>query len=72
VERSICREFRDFLLPCDMVKFAKARPDAASSLGVLALGRRLVEETIPASDPDPAQAEEAVASSSPEEEEDAA
>jgi hypothetical protein len=31
-----------------MVKFAKDRPDAGGSREVLAMGRKLVEETIPA------------------------
>lgn len=43
--------FSDFLVPCDMVKFAKAKPDAAASLGTLALGRKLVEDSIPSDDP---------------------
>ena len=51
VEHSVRTGFVDFLQPCDMVKFAKARPDAQASLGVLALGRRLVEDTIPEADP---------------------
>lgn len=44
-------EFRDglrrFLEQCDLVKFAKARPGQADSRGVLALGRELVQQTIP-------------------------
>lgn len=43
--------FRSFLDCCDMVKFAKHRPGAPASLEVLALGRRLVEETIPEDGP---------------------
>jgi hypothetical protein len=40
-----------FLDTCDMVKFAKARPDGDASRAVLALGRSLVEDSIPASEP---------------------
>jgi hypothetical protein len=40
--------FRGFLNRCDMVKFAKVRPDAATSREVLQLGRSLVEEARPA------------------------
>jgi hypothetical protein len=46
--------FGDFLHRCDLVKFAKYRPESDDSLALLALGRRLVEDTIPVS----AQAEE--------------
>jgi len=46
VEAPIRERFRSFLDRCDMVKFAKQRPDAEASREVLALGRRLVEETI--------------------------
>jgi hypothetical protein len=42
---SVVDEFRRFLDRCDMVKFAKHRPDDDSSLEVLSVGRRLVEET---------------------------
>jgi hypothetical protein len=38
---------RRFLDPCDLVKFAKVRPDAAASRGVLADGRAFVQETAP-------------------------
>lgn len=44
--------FRSFLDRCDMVKFAKHRPDAGASRDVLSLGRTLVEETIPEDEPD--------------------
>jgi hypothetical protein len=47
VEGSIRDDFRGFLDRCDLVKFAKLRPDVEASRGILALGRRLVEETIP-------------------------
>lgn len=44
--------FRDglkrFLDQCDLVKFAKVRPDAPSSLALLRLGRELVESSTPA------------------------
>lgn len=39
---------RRFLDQCDLVKFAKVRPDASSSGAVLRLGRELVESSIPA------------------------
>jgi hypothetical protein len=39
--------FQDFLGRCDMVKFAKDRPDAETSKEVLVMGRTLVERTIP-------------------------
>lgn len=39
---------RRFLEQCDLVKFAKVRPDAERSREVLATGRRLVEQSIPA------------------------
>ena len=38
---------RVFLGECDMVKFAKVRPDDATSLGTLRRGRALVEDTVP-------------------------
>jgi hypothetical protein len=38
---------RRFLDRCDLVKFAKVRPDMDTSRGTLALGRELVESTIP-------------------------
>jgi hypothetical protein len=41
------QRFRSFLDRCDMVKFAKHRPDAEASRAVLATGRNLVEVTIP-------------------------
>jgi hypothetical protein len=40
-----------FLDQCDMVKFAKVRPTADASRAVLALGRELVEGTVPAPAP---------------------
>ena len=39
---------RRFLDQCDMVKFAKVRPELMVSRDVLTLGRQLVEDTIPA------------------------
>jgi hypothetical protein len=45
---SVVEGFRLFLGQCDMVKFAKDRPDAGASREVLTMGRELVEETIPA------------------------
>lgn len=49
--------FRSFSEPCDMVKFAKARPSAADSTAVLSLGRDLVLRSIPLA-PDPPEGEE--------------
>jgi hypothetical protein len=50
-EAGVDGEFRDglrrFLDQCDLVKFAKVRPGEAASREVLALGRYLVEQTIP-------------------------
>jgi len=46
VDSGVRDRFGSFLYPCDMVKFAKSRPDAAASQAVLAQGRELVEETI--------------------------
>ncbi|HZD03634.1 MAG TPA: hypothetical protein VE173_01915, partial [Longimicrobiales bacterium] len=43
---------RRFLEPCDLVKFAKVRPGAEASRKVLALGRHLVESSIPEPAPD--------------------
>jgi hypothetical protein len=48
VDASFREGLRSFLDQCDLVKFAKARPDAPSSAAVVQLGRRLVEDTIPA------------------------
>jgi hypothetical protein len=45
VESSVQEGFGAFLHPCDMVKFAKLRPDAEASLRLLAMGRQLVEST---------------------------
>jgi hypothetical protein len=49
-----------FLDRCDMVKFAKVRPDAETSRTTLAVGRTLVEGSIPAAveAPEPATVEE--------------
>jgi len=38
---------RDFLDACDLVKFAKVRPGAGSSRATLALGRRIILESVP-------------------------
>lgn len=50
-EAGVDGDFRDglrrFLEQCDMVKFAKVRPGETASREVLALGRDLVEQTIP-------------------------
>lgn len=49
--------FRDFLEPCDMVKFAKLRPGDEASRAVLELGRQLVLDTVPAPPPTGQQSE---------------
>jgi hypothetical protein len=41
------QDLRRFLDQCDMVKFAKARPDADASRALLILGRALIEGSIP-------------------------
>jgi len=53
VEPSVRQGFNRFLDRCDMVKFAKNRPNAETSRQTLALGRSLVEETI--AEPQPAE-----------------
>jgi len=45
--------FIRFLNQCDLVKFAKVRPDADRSRAVLVLGRELVEQTIAVQNPRP-------------------
>jgi hypothetical protein len=45
IEEWIAEAFRDFLTPCDMVKFAKLRPGAEEARHLLDQGRRLVEDT---------------------------
>lgn len=47
VEPGIRDRLRRFLEQCDLVKFAKVRPDLAASREALVLGRTLVEETRP-------------------------
>lgn len=47
LDGSFLDDLRRFLGPCDLVKFAKVRPTAEASRDVLALGRRLVESSIP-------------------------
>lgn len=42
VDPAFCEALRRFLDPCDLVKFAKARPDAEESRELLELGRELV------------------------------
>jgi len=54
VEREVRDALRRFLDPCDMVKFAKVRPDADASRSVLALGRAFVEASVPAPAAEPA------------------
>ena len=43
--------FRNFLHRCDMVKFAKHRPELPDSGAILTLARRLVRDTIPSIGP---------------------
>lgn len=47
LDREVVEPLGRFLTQCDMVKFAKVRPDDADSLAVLRLGRDIVERTIP-------------------------
>jgi len=42
---------RTFLEACDLVKFAKARPDAEASKSALELARRIIKESVPAPRP---------------------
>ena len=51
MEPDLVEETRKFLHGCDMVKFAKSRPSDAESLSTLKLGRKIVEDTAPASAP---------------------
>ena len=48
VDATVRSGLRRFLDQCDLVKFAKVRPELEASHDVLTLGRRLVEDTIPA------------------------
>ncbi len=52
-EPPLVEGFRNFLDPCDLVKFAKTRPSTENSLSTLRAGRRLVEETTPAPETQP-------------------
>ena len=47
IDRTVRDGFSAFLEPCDMVKFAKAKPDPEASMATLRRGRKLVEDTIP-------------------------
>jgi len=47
VEDGVQQGLRTFLEPCDLVKFAKAKPGPETSMDTLRLGRTLVEDTIP-------------------------
>lgn len=47
VDEELRGALRRFLEQCDLVKFAKVRPDAEASRDVLQLGRWIVERTIP-------------------------
>jgi len=49
---------QQFLERCDLVKFAKVRPDSDASREVLALGRRLVIDARPASVTEPGEQDE--------------
>ncbi len=46
-----------FLEQCDLVKFAKVRPDPDASRGVLGLGRRIVLDSVPVAEPEPVPAD---------------
>lgn len=46
---------RNFLEQCDLVKFAKARPDTDASRAALELGRRIIVESVPATTPEPVE-----------------
>lgn len=56
-------ETRRFLDACDLVKFAKRRPDASESLALIPIARQFVDETRPAEpermEPEPAESEAA-------------
>ncbi|MHC4925463.1 MAG: hypothetical protein ACYTG4_15510 [Planctomycetota bacterium] len=69
VSQDFIDDFRRFLDQCDMVKFAKVRPDAERSASVLTLGRDLVTSSIPAVIPDEDDAESTLDDATPEEEE---
>jgi hypothetical protein len=58
-EATILDDLHRILHQCDLVKFAKQRPDPDASRAILALGRRLVEDTIPT--PAPADTDSGVA-----------
>ncbi len=61
VDATILQGFETFLDQCDLVKFAKYRPEPTTARAVLELGRRLVEDTIPSPErtaPEPAGAKE--------------
>jgi hypothetical protein len=47
VEPSLTSGLRGFLEQCDLVKFAKVRPDAEAARSVLGLGRSLVQSSAP-------------------------
>ncbi|MGD8359819.1 MAG: BatD family protein [Gemmatimonadota bacterium] len=47
VDPPLLEEFRQYLHRCDMVKFAKDRPGMEASGALVALGRSLVEATVP-------------------------
>lgn len=47
VDAPVRDDLQRFLDPCDLVKFAKARPDAARSRAVLELGRDFVRSSAP-------------------------
>jgi len=51
----VVADFRQLLDRCDLVKFAKFRPDVPACRGLVPLGRRLVDVTTPA-DPVPVEA----------------
>ncbi len=47
LEPSILEGFEYFLNHCDLVKFAKYRPEPEAARSLLALGRHLVQDTVP-------------------------
>ena len=54
VDPRLREDLRAFLEACDLVKFAKARPDADASRETLALGRDVVLDSAPRPEPTPA------------------
>jgi hypothetical protein len=65
IEAWISEAFREFLAPCDMVKFAKLRPGADEARQLLDQGRQLVEDTcqVPSPAEEPLETGEALVDS---------